>query len=39
MKSDKFEDMQTTAIDDSLESSMEYITDATPGPGEYNLAK
>lgn len=40
-KIDSFDDIQTTTIDDSFsdEDSIEYILDATPGPGEYELRK
>ncbi len=35
----EYGDMQTTGIEDSLESSFQYISDATPGPGQYNLRR
>ena len=38
-KLDGNEDMQTTGIEDSLDSSFQYISESTPGPGEYNLRK
>jgi hypothetical protein len=38
-KFDGHDDMQTTGIEDSMDSSFEYIHDSTPGPGEYDLVK
>lgn len=35
---DKDDSMPTGCSDDMLDDSVEYIDDATPGPGSYNLA-
>ena len=37
-KIETYDDMQTTGID-SMDSSFEYISDSTPGPGQYDLRK